>query len=127
MSTLAVILIVVGVLALVFLVGGFIAARRWREAHAHEIDQHIVEADRALEDARAADKGWDRELLEAAAREAVQSHRPGWAYDELALVLVDDRPGITEDRAHFVASGNGDKVRVVLARNDRGWAVEQVH
>src|SRR5689334_22279695 len=114
MSTLAVILIVVGVLALVFLVGGFIAARRWRAAHATEIDQHIMEADRALEDARATDKGWDRDLLEAAARQAVAGHRPGWAYKELALVLVDDRPGITEDRAHFVASGNGDRVRVVL-------------
>ena len=42
-------------------------------------------------------------------------------------MLVDDRPGINEDRAHFLASGNGEEVRVVLARGDTGWSVEQVN
>jgi hypothetical protein len=126
MSTLAVVLIVIGAVVLVLLVGGFVASRRWHSEREPEIDRHIMEADRALEHARANDKGWDRDLLEAAAREAVEGQRPGWAYEELVLVLVDDRPGIEEDRAHFVASGNGDELRIVLARSDRGWSVEQV-
>jgi hypothetical protein len=39
---------------------------------------------------------------------------------------VDDKPGVTEDRAHFVASGNGEEARVVLARRESGWALERV-
>ena len=41
-------------------------------------------------------------------------------------MLVDDRPGIEQDRAHFVASGAGESARVVLARTDAGWAVERI-
>ena len=43
--------------------------------------------------------------MEAAARAAVGESRPGWTDDELQLVLVEDRPGVEEDRAHFVAVG----------------------
>ncbi len=92
----------------------------------HEAARNITDADRALEHARAEDKGWDRPALEAAARDAITAGRPGWAYDELALVLVDDRPGIEQDRAHFVASGGGESARVILARTDAGWSVEQI-
>jgi hypothetical protein len=99
------------------------AARR-RERHAPQYDRHVAEADRALEHARAADKGWDRSLLEAAARDALAQEKPGWPYEELALVLVDDRPGIAEDRAHFVAYGEDGQMRVVLARREAGWTVE---
>ena len=41
-------------------------------------------------------------------------------------MLVDDRPGIEQDRAHFVASGGGESARVILARTDTGWSVEQI-
>jgi hypothetical protein len=44
----------------------------------------------------------------------------------LDLVLVDDRPGVAEDRAHFVAAGGGEDVRVILARRDDGWIAEHV-
>ena len=40
--------------------------------------------------------------MERAAREAVAEARPGSDY-ELYLVLVDDRPGVEEDRAQFMA------------------------
>ena len=62
-------------------------------------------ADQALEQARAADRGWDRDTMEATARAAIESARPGWRLRRLHLVLVDDRPGIEEDRAHFMAVG----------------------
>ena len=91
----------------------------------HEAARNITDADRALEHARAQDRGWDRGPGGRRAR-AIAAGRPGWAYDELQLVLVDDRPGVEEDRAHFVASGGGESARVILARTDAGWSVEQI-
>ena len=45
-----------------------------------------------------------------------REHRPGWRYRDLHLVLVDDRPGIEEDRAQFMAIGDdGDEAAVVLS------------
>lgn len=124
MSTLAIVLIVVAAVLLLLLVGGFAGAARRRDRHAPHYERNLADADRALEQARAADKGWDRDALEAAARQALAEQKPGWPYSELALVLVDDRPGTSEDRAHFVASGEDGDTRVVLARRDSGWVAE---
>jgi hypothetical protein len=124
MSTLGIVLIIAAAVLLLLLVGGFAGAARRRDRHAPHYERHLAEADRALEQARAADKGWDRDVLEAAARQALAEEKPGWPYSELALVLVDDRPGIDEDRAHFVASGEDGETRVVLARREAGWVVE---
>src|SRR5215213_4842910 len=125
MSTLAIVLIVIGaVLALLF-IGGVVVARRRLRRPEFELD--VAEADRALESARAADRGWDRELLHAAAREAIEAERPGFAPRSLHLVLVDDRPGVEEDRAHLLAAADEDRVRVVLARDSDGrWIAERV-
>ena len=126
MSVIAIVLIVVGVVILVVLVGGFVAVRRRARAEAPVFEERVAAADRALEEAKAADKGWDRAVMETAVQEAVSKSRPGWSYDDLHLVLVDDRPGVTEDRAEFVAVGAGEEVRVGLARRDEGWVVERV-
>ena len=65
--------------------------------------------------------------LHLVARGALESERPGWAYSRLYLVLVDDKPGVAEDRAHFVAVGeSGDETRVVLGRQDGDWVAESV-
>ena len=75
----------------------------------------------------AADKGWDRELLDRAARDALGSHRPGFEYTAVHLVVVDDRPGVEQDHAQLVAVGEDGEARVVLARDaDGGWRVESV-
>jgi hypothetical protein len=126
MSALAIVLIVIGVLTLLLLLGGLAATSRREQRYGHEWERRVVEADQALEQARAADKGWDRRLLDDAARAAVEEARPGWRYEKLHLVLVDDRPGVREDRAHFVAAGPDGEARVVLARRDGGWATERV-
>ena len=126
MSTLAIVLVVLAALLLLLFLGGVLASRRRDALRGREFARHVAEADHALEAARAADKGWDRQLLEDAARRALASERPGWQYDELHLVLVDDRPGVAEDRAHFVAVGPGEDARVVLARRDVGWTLESV-
>ena len=126
MSPLAIVLIVLALLLAALFVGGYVANRRRfyadRELHA----RRIAEADHALEAARAADRGWERSELEQAARAALAAERPQFGYEELALVLVDDRPGVEEDRAHFLASGREGEVRVLLARRDGGWVAERV-
>ena len=126
MSVLAIVLIVVGVIILVFLIGGLIVARRRADRPGWE--EHIRRADQALEQARAADRGWDRELIHAAARRALGEHRPGLEPVSLDLILVDDRPGVEEDRAHLLAAAPaGESIRVVLARDASGeWGVERV-
>jgi type II secretory pathway pseudopilin PulG len=126
MSTLGIVVIAVAAVLLLLLLGGFVAGRRHHAANEARTVGNIAAADRALEHARAADKGWDRAALEAAARDALQGSRPDWAYDDLVLVLVDDRPGTEQDRAHFMASGGGDQARLVLARTGDGWALERI-
>jgi hypothetical protein len=125
MSALAIVLIVIGVLVVVFLIGGYVVAKR--RANRPGWEAHIRAADHALEQARAADRGWDRELLEQAARAALSEQRPGFEPSSLHLVLVDDRPGVDEDRAHLIAAGPDDRIRLVLARDASGaWGVERL-
>jgi hypothetical protein len=125
-SAVAIVLIVLGVLVLLLLAGGFAGARRRTREQAPTLDRSIAEADRALEQARAADRGWDRAVLEAAVTRALEDQRPAEHYEEMVLVLVDDRPGVEEDRAHFLASGPGGQARVILCRQGEGWACERV-
>jgi hypothetical protein len=127
MSTLAIVLIVIGAVIGVFLVLGFLGARARDRRHGGTWAQHVAEADAALEQARAADRGWDPVVMEAAARSAIDEARPGWAYGDLHLVLVDDRPGTDEDRAHYVAVGDGgEEARVVLERQGDHWSAERI-
>src|SRR5688572_6827947 len=107
MSTLAIVLIVIAVIVLIAVVLGLLGARARDRRQADSWRLHVAEADAALEEARAADKGWDRDAMAAAARGAIEARRPGWSYDELLLTLVDDKPGTEEDRAHFVAVDHG--------------------
>ena len=127
MSTLAIVLIVAGVVLAVFIVLGFLGARARDRRGAGVWAQHVAQADAQLEQARASDRGWDKSVMEEAARSALSSSRPGWAVDDLHLVLVDDRPGTDEDRAHYVALGDGgDEARVVLTRQGDRWSAESV-
>jgi hypothetical protein len=126
MSALAIVLIVLAALILIFVVGGVVVARRRADRPGWE--EHIRRADQALEEARAADRGWDRELIHAVARSAIDRQHPGVEPVSLDLVLVDDRPGVGEDRAHLIAAvPSGDSLRVILARDASGeWGVERV-
>ena len=126
MSVIAIILIVVGALLLLFFIGGIVyTMRRWRRL-GRDFYRHVRAADAALEQARAEDKGWDREALEAAARQGLAAERPDFQAEELHLVLVDDRPGVTEDRAEFVAMGAGGTARIGLIREESGWKHDRV-
>jgi type II secretory pathway pseudopilin PulG len=125
MSTIAVIAIVVGAVLLLLFVGGYVAARR-RVSH-DDLSEQIRAADRALEHARASDRGWDRDHLATAAGAAIRTQRPEFEWQTIELVLVDDRPGVTEDRCHVLASGPHGSVRVILARGEGGeWFAQEV-
>jgi hypothetical protein len=124
-STVAIIAIVLGALLVLLLIGGYVISRRRIDSPAWE--RHVAEADAALEQARASDRGWDRALLEQAARDALGRERPDFGYDNLHLVLVDDRPGVDRDTAHMMAAGDGGECRVVLGRDASGvWKAESV-
>ncbi|HEX2070090.1 MAG TPA: hypothetical protein VHF90_00385 [Thermoleophilaceae bacterium] len=126
MSTLALILIVAAVVVIGLLVAGSLAVRRRTERDREAYREHLAAADHALEAARASDRGWDRSVMEDVARAALNEHRPGWDFRSLDLVLVDDRPGVEEDCAHFEASDGDARVLVVLTRGETGWTAGEV-
>jgi hypothetical protein len=126
LSTLGIVLIVLGAIVLIFFIGGVFGVVTRSRRQAGTYAEHVAAADSALEQARAVDKGWHRETMEEVARAAIAESRPGWDYDQLHLVFVDDRPGVTEDRAHFVAVGADGEARVILARQDDRWVAERV-
>jgi type II secretory pathway pseudopilin PulG len=121
-------IIVAAVLVLVALVfvGGLLGARRRDQLRAGRFQSFVQEADRALQQARASDRGWAREVMEEACRRALSEQRPGFTVNEMHLVLVDDKPGVDEDRAHFVAVGSDGELKVVLARSGEHWGAELV-
>ena len=126
MSTLAIVILVFVLLVVLFLVGGLLGARRRDTELAPVYQQHLREADHALEQARAVDRGWDRDLMEGVVRSALADAHPGTSFDRLDLILVDDRPGVHEDRAHFEAHAGDRTVKVVLSRGEAGWSADQV-
>ena len=126
LSTLAIILIVVGVLVLLFFIAGVLGARARDRRQAGTYAEHVAAADSALEQARASDRGWHRDAMEGAAKSAISEFRGDWDFADLHLVLVDDRPGTEEDRAHFVAVAPDGECRVVLAREGDRWVAESV-
>ena len=126
MSTLAIVLIAFGAALVLLVIGGLLGARRRDRKRAPAYAAHLHQADQALEQARASDRGWDRDVMERQVREALDREHPGVSFERIELVLVDDRPGVEEDRAHFEAVHGDRRVRVVMARNDQGWTPEHV-
>jgi hypothetical protein len=125
-SVLAIVIACVGVLALVLFCLGLVAVRRRARSQVGSFERNVAEADRALEHARALDRGWDRDLMEEACRRALAEARPEFDVDRLHLVLVDDRPGTDDDLAHFVAAGRDGQTRVVLSRTGDRWEAHRV-
>ena len=125
MSTLAIVLIVITVVLVLLFIGGYAYSRR--RLRQPDFSRRVRTADQMLEQARANDKGWDRALLEDAARRALAEDRADFAVRDLHLVLVDDRPGVEEDTAHMLAIGDGGEARVVLTRDAAGdWVPERI-
>lgn len=121
MSALAIVLIVLGVLIVALAVGGAIATARRARAEDAQLHAQVQQADRELARAHAEDKGWTRETMEAAAREAAAERFGAVGITALHLVQVIDRPGTDADQAVFrVETPEGDHT-VTLGRREGVW------
>ena len=116
-----VLLVVVGVLALLF-VGGLVGNARVRREREGSLAERIAEADHHLAQARAADRGWDPALLEAAARTAFAARHAGLEPQSFDLVQVVDRPGTDEDRARMRVTHAAGAEEIELQRTGDTWA-----
>lgn len=122
MSTLLLVLLIVGAVLLALALGGAVAQGRRMAATEAASRERISQADHDLAAAVAADRGWERERLEAAARAAFAEQHPGQTPESLVLVEVVDRPGTDEDRAAFEAVVGGATHRIELERRGDDWS-----
>ena len=120
MSTLDWVLVAIAALFALLILGGYVASKRRDSAQRHALLARLSAADNDLAAARAADRGWDRELMEAAARSAFAS-RSSQPIRELQLVQVDDRPGTDEDHAVFRVVTDSGAHELRLGRRDGAW------
>jgi hypothetical protein len=119
-STLEIILLVLVVVVALMIAGGLLVnARRYR-AQERTLGAAVLAADQALATAHAEDKGWDRGLMETAARDAFAA-RSRDDISELHLVQVIDRPGTDEDEAVFRVVTESGEHDVRLGRRDGAW------
>ena len=109
-------------LVIVLAVGGVIGRRRQLAASRPRFDTNLAQVNEDLAAAHAEDRGWARDGLEQAAREAWAAQRPGSDPAALTLVQIVDRPGTDEDKAVFAS---GDE-RLTLGRRDGAWVFEQL-
>jgi len=122
-------LIVLGVLAVLALLaaGGAMANFRHRRDDPAAIARRVEEANRALADAHAQDRGWEPSVVEATARRAFTERRPGVELRELSLVQVVDRPGTDEDKAVFRCVTEAGESELTLGRRGGEWTVEDLN
>jgi hypothetical protein len=120
-----VVLIVVVVLALLTL-GGVAANARRRRRMAKRFGREIRAADRALAAAHAADKGWERQRLEEAARREFEQAKPGVPIRDMALIQVLDRPGQEEDEAVFRIDAGDGETTLALGRQEDDWVLARI-
>jgi hypothetical protein len=121
-ETWEIIVLVVVLVIIVLAVGGSIARRRQLERSQGRFDANLLQVNRDLAAAHAEDRGWERSLLEDAARHAYTAER-GSDPGELDLVQVIDRPGTDDDHAVF-RCGLEARERLTLGRRDGQWVLE---
>jgi hypothetical protein len=118
-------LIIVLVVLAVLAVGGFFARRALTRRTGAQFRAQLEKANHDLAEAAAADRGWDRAVLESSARRIYTEQR-GAEPAELLLVEVLDRPGTEEDLAVFRVEGEGRKETLILGRRDGEWVSESL-
>ncbi len=121
MSVVGTILIVLLVLIVLLAVGGVLAAGRRGRSDEARLREQVQLADRHLAQAHAEDKGWRRDMLEAAARAAAAERFGSTAIDDLTLVQVIDRPGTDADQAVFRVTTADGSHTITLGRRDGAW------
>jgi hypothetical protein len=119
-STLGILLLVVVVLVLVLAAGGLVITRRRARQYGARRRAELEAANQAQATAHAEDKGWHRDRLEQAARQAF-ANRSGAAVRELQLVQVVDRPGTEDDQAVFRVITDQGSEYLHLDRRGDDW------
>ena len=121
-STLGLVLLVLLVIVIVLAGGGYVAMTRLTRERETALQRELAQAEDALAQAHATDKGWDRSTLEAAARAAAAERFPDGASGTLQLVQVLDRPGVDADQAVYRFLGaDGKEHRITLGRSGGEW------
>jgi type II secretory pathway pseudopilin PulG len=121
-STLDIVVVVIVVIIGLLAAGGWTAATRRARGGEHKLLEELHVAEQELARAHAMDKGWDRALLESAARDAVAARFGSEPVNAMQLVQVIDRPGTDADQAVFlVQTADGDKHRITLGRTGGVW------
>jgi hypothetical protein len=113
-------LIIVIVVLILLAAGGILARSQQLKRSRPAFERNLAQVERDLVAAAAADRGWDREHLEAAARR-IGSEQLGSEPEELTLIEVLDRPGTDQDEAVFDVRAGGQRHRLVLGRKDGDW------
>jgi hypothetical protein len=123
-SVVAIILLAIAVvLVFLFFIGAF-ANSRHRARTASTVRERAQAADRDLAAAEAKDRGWNRDVLEAAVRDAWSRREGAPPIDEIALLAVIDPPGTDSDRAEFLVTAGETAAEIRLARTGDAWAEE---
>jgi hypothetical protein len=106
--------------------GGMLARQRQLERSRRRFDANLAHVNEDLAAAHAEDRGWARDTLDAAARDALAAQRPGAAPDELTLVQIVDLPGTDEDKAVYRVGAGGRDERLTLGRRAGAWVFERL-
>ena len=118
-----IVIVVVILLLLALAAGGAIARRRQLAATEQRFDANLAQVNQDLAAAHAEDRGWQPDLLDAAARQAWSQARPGTEPGELTLVQIVDRPGTDEDKAVFRSTAGA---RLTLGRRGGEWILDRL-
>jgi len=118
---LLIVIIVLVVLFVVFLVGGIVAVGRRSRATEGRLLADLASANEHLAQARALDRGWDRDTIDTAARTAHLAARPDAKITAVHLIQVIDRPGTDDDEAILHIDDDAGEHTIRLGRRGDEW------
>ena len=113
-------LFIILVVLAILIAGGIYARNRQLARSRPAFERALTHVDRDLAAAAASDRGWDRAVMEATARQ-IAADQLGEEVDELVLVEVIDKPGTDSDQAIYDVRAGGRRGRVILGRRDGEW------
>jgi hypothetical protein len=125
-ATWEIILIVVIAVLILLAIGGSLARRRQLQRTEGDFETQLAQANRDLAIAHANDRGWQRSVLEDAARRAFAEERSGAQPETMTLVAIIDRPGTDEDKAVFQLEEGGGRHSLTLGRKNDQWVLERL-
>jgi type II secretory pathway pseudopilin PulG len=119
-TVILILLIIVGVLLVAAILGALLTTRRNR-ANAGAFSESLTTMDRQLAAAVAADHGWERPTLDAAARSEFAAQRAGEKIERLELLQIVDEPGTDSDLAVYRVVTVAGPSRLTLGRRAGDW------